>query len=258
MIERVVQTTKRGLRKYGLLQGGHGDWNLMLPWIAMGYQFRRQASLASYSPYQLLYGREPILPSSIRQKLAPIVDLDDPDVWAQCLHDRAKFFQRAMPMAIAQHRDTLRYARIHSGAYRPQLRRFSKEDYVYLQCEAPTTVDAKAGRTILRVKDVLPSGVLLLEGKDGRECREHSKNCAPRHLPLDGSLHHELEVVLDGLPCIVCGEKKGVATMLLCDQCQRGWHMACLMPPLSTLPSRDWSCPCCRKSSNHVPHAEKS
>ena len=28
--ERVVQTTKRGLRKYGLLQGGHRDWDLML------------------------------------------------------------------------------------------------------------------------------------------------------------------------------------------------------------------------------------
>ena len=61
----------------------------MLPWIAMGYRFSRQASLASYSPYQLLYGREPILPSSVREKLAPVVNLDDPDVWAQCLHDRA-------------------------------------------------------------------------------------------------------------------------------------------------------------------------
>ena len=35
LAERVVQTTKRGLRKYELLQGGHRDWDLMLPWIAM-------------------------------------------------------------------------------------------------------------------------------------------------------------------------------------------------------------------------------
>ena len=89
LAERVVQTVKRGLRKYGLLHGNHRDWDLMLPWIAMGYRFSRQASLASYSPYQLLYGREPILPSSVREKLAPVVNLDDPDVWAQCLHDRA-------------------------------------------------------------------------------------------------------------------------------------------------------------------------
>ena len=161
-------------------------------------------------------------------------------------------------LAIAQHRDTLRYACIRSGAYRLQLRRFSKGDYVYLQREAPTTLDVKAGRTILRVKDVLPSGILLLEGKDGRECREHSKNCAPCHLPIDGFVHPELAVVPDGLPCFVCGEKKGAATMLLCDRCQRGWHMACSTPPLSTLPSGDWICPRCRKSFNHMSLGDKS
>ena len=95
----------------------------------MGYRFSRQASLASSCPYQLLYGREPILPNSIWEKLAHVVDLDDPNIWAKCLHDRTQFFHRVMPMAIenlsiAQHRDTLRYARIRSGAYRRQLRRF--------------------------------------------------------------------------------------------------------------------------------------
>ena len=70
-------------------------------------------------------------------------------------------------LSIAQHRDILRYARICSRAYRPQLRGFSKGDYVYLQGEVPTTLDVKPGRTILRVKDVLLSGILLLEGKDG-------------------------------------------------------------------------------------------
>ena len=66
-------------------------------------------------------------------------------------------------LSIAQHRDTLRYARIRSGAYRPQLQRFRQGDYVYLQCEAPTTLDVRAGRTILCVKEVLPSDLLLLD-----------------------------------------------------------------------------------------------
>lgn len=61
----------------------------MLSWIAMGYRFSRQTTLASYNPYQLLYGREPILLSFIREKLDHVVDLDDPYIWAQCLHDRA-------------------------------------------------------------------------------------------------------------------------------------------------------------------------
>ena len=103
----------------------------------------------------------------------------------------------------------------------------------------------KAGRTILRVKDVLPSGILLLERKGGRECREHSKNCAPCHLPIHGFVHPKLAIVPYGFCCFMCREKKGVAIMLLCDQCQRGWHMACLTPPLSTLSSRRWICPRC-------------
>ena len=85
-------------------------------------------------------------------------------------------------LAITQHRNTLRYACIRSGAYRPQLRWFKVGNYVYLQREAPTTLDVKAGRTILKVKEILPSGVLFLEGKDGQECRDHTKNCAPCHL----------------------------------------------------------------------------
>jgi hypothetical protein len=75
-----------------------------------------------------------------------------------------------MPMAfqnlsIAQHRDKLRYATIRGGGYRPIIRRFSPGDFVYLQQVAPTTLDMVAGRTILTVREVLPSGVLLLEGR---------------------------------------------------------------------------------------------
>ena len=46
----------------------------------MGYRFSRQASLSSFSSYQLLYGREPVLPSTMRETLHPVVDLDDPEV----------------------------------------------------------------------------------------------------------------------------------------------------------------------------------
>jgi hypothetical protein len=74
------------------------------------------------------------------------------------------------------------------------------------------------------VKEVLPSGLLLLEGKDGRECCKHSKNCAPCHLPIEGTVHPNLVVIPKGFPCFVCGEKKIAATMLLCDQCQRGYQ----------------------------------
>ena len=65
------------------------------------------------------------------------------------------------------------------------------------------TLDVRAGCNILRVKEVLPSGLLLLEGKDGRECREHSKNCIPCHLSIEGTIHLELAVVPEG-PSMFC------------------------------------------------------
>ena len=69
-------------------------------------------------------------------------------------------------------------------------------------------MDVNARRTILRVKEILPSGVLLLEGKDGQEFRDHTKNCAPCHLPIEGIISPELAVVPTDYKCVVCGEKK--------------------------------------------------
>ncbi len=41
LAERVVQTVKRALCKYGLQKGHLGDWDIQSPWLAMGYQFSR-------------------------------------------------------------------------------------------------------------------------------------------------------------------------------------------------------------------------
>lgn len=89
-------------------------------------------------------------------------------------------------------------------------------------------------RTIFRVKYVLPSGILLLKGKDGQECREYFKNYAPSYLSIEGTLHPELAVVSEGLSCFVCIKKKYAATMSLYEICQQGWHVTCLTPPLIT------------------------
>jgi hypothetical protein len=89
LAKRMVRIIKQGLRKYKLLVDNHQDWGLKLPFKVMGYCFSWHASLASFSPYQLLYGREPTSPLKMREKLDPITDLDYPRIWAQVLHDRA-------------------------------------------------------------------------------------------------------------------------------------------------------------------------
>jgi hypothetical protein len=78
LAEHVVQTMKRALCKYGLQKGHLGDWDIQSPWLAMGYQFSRQASLASFSPYFLLYSQNPDLPTTIHHESSEVVNLDDP------------------------------------------------------------------------------------------------------------------------------------------------------------------------------------
>jgi hypothetical protein len=138
----------------------------------MGYQFSRQTSLASFSPYFLLYGQNPDLPTTIHRESNEVVNLDDPEMWFRVCSQRVELFRKVMlvafeNLAIAQHRDTLRYAIIRGGGYRPSIRRFHVGDYVYLQQTAPTTLDVTTCRTILRVQEVLVSGILMLEGRDG-------------------------------------------------------------------------------------------
>jgi hypothetical protein len=83
LVERMILTIKRGLRMYSLKKGHHGDWNLQLPWIEMGYRFSKQASLASFSPYYLLFGRDPILPKAIQVDVDIVLaNMDNPDMSA--------------------------------------------------------------------------------------------------------------------------------------------------------------------------------
>jgi len=48
----------------------------------------------------------------------------------------------------------------------------------------------------------------------------------------------------DDVKCQVCN-KPDAKSMLLCDVCDKGYHMQCLSPPLSAIPRGDWKCPAC-------------
>jgi hypothetical protein len=86
LAERVVQMVKRALHKYGLQKGHLGDWDIQSPWLAMGYRFSHQASLASFSPYFLLYSRNIDLPTTIHRESNEVVNLDDPEMWLTVCH----------------------------------------------------------------------------------------------------------------------------------------------------------------------------
>ncbi len=88
----------------------------------MGYQFSRQVSLTSFSPYFLLYDRNLDLPTTIRRESSEVVNLDDSEMWLRLCSQCVELFQKIMPiafenLAIVQHKDTLRYAIIRGGGY---------------------------------------------------------------------------------------------------------------------------------------------
>ena len=48
-----------------------------------------------------------------------------------------------------------------------------------------------------------------------------------------------------GKECEVCGSPRDAERMLLCDGCNKGFHLDCLSPPLAAIPESDWYCAAC-------------
>ncbi|KAI8816843.1 PLU-1-like protein-domain-containing protein [Fimicolochytrium jonesii] len=51
--------------------------------------------------------------------------------------------------------------------------------------------------------------------------------------------------------CEMCGGGENDEQMLLCDGCNRGYHLYCFDPPMAAIPQTDWFCPDCLRGSGH-------
>lgn len=52
--------------------------------------------------------------------------------------------------------------------------------------------------------------------------------------------------------CERCGRSDRQHRLLVCRQCDSGYHMNCLTPPLTTVPEGYWTCPECALSLQHT------
>ena len=247
LAERLVQVMKKALRKY-VLQHGTADWPSQLPTIEFGYRTSPQRS-TGYSPYFLIYGREPTYPAQVRALLdGQAVDVEDLDAMYELITQRARALRDAMPVAyerasIAQFKQGVRFRKVRQSDLPPRRHRFGVGDYVYVSQRPVNTLDVKTTRTILRVRAIRPHGVLELEGADGRTIRVRMELCAPCHIP---NLVTDAVGVPADLACTVCGSPSMADPMLLCDRCDRGYHLHCLQPPLEHVPVGTWCCPQCQ------------
>jgi hypothetical protein len=202
----------------------------------------------------MLYAHQPVVPPAIVQRMAEPINFDDSETAQQSLRSRAQLMEQCAIVAgnnlrIAQHRDTLRYAMTHSGAYKPRLRKFLVGDFVYLRVgQKRNTLEVHAQQQVLRIVEMRPSGIAVLQGRCGARMSAHVSSLAPCHLPdLDPTLDLSLLRPSADMACEVCNSPEMADTMLLCDGCNTGWHMQCLEPAVKTVPKGYWLCPTCVK-----------
>ena len=50
---------------------------------------------------------------------------------------------------------------------------------------------------------------------------------------------------LDAIPCTICDHPGGHDNMAICSKCNQCYHLRCMIPPMTTVPSGDWYCPAC-------------
>jgi hypothetical protein len=210
----------------------------------------------------MLYATEPILPPNIRERMQDPLNFDDPELAASSILTRSKLVERSCIIAggnlmTAQKRDTLRYALTRSGGYLAKVSLFEVGDYVYVKQHHPGSALYPESRSeILRVKEVRYSGVLVLEGRDGRTVTENITNVS--HCGLDIKNGEHDDVMFNLTPksqhCEICREPAYEAVMVLCDSCNRGYHIFCLTPPLTAVPPKGemWFCGSCVKAGVNV------
>ena len=245
LAERMVQTMKRALRKC-LCDGGGQQWDALLPYIAMGYRMSKQ-KFVGYSPYFLMFGRDPIFQS----RHQPLVELtSDPfdEEMRVFLNERGQTFKRVMPLAmrnlaIAQQRDKERYRHVRGQGWDRPKASFSPVDYVLLKQETAHSLEPPAYPHVLRIVDIRPTGIAILEGSDAARCSRQLKDVAHCPLPiLDTNLYPGRYYRGPSVHCQGCGRRGDGPKMVLCDGCQEGYHIWCMDTPMLTMPIGSWKC----------------
>ncbi|CAI5933361.1 unnamed protein product [Closterium sp. NIES-65] len=181
LTERLVQTLKRNLRAYG--EKRKRDWDEELDWIAAGYRFGKQASLKDYSPYSMLFGKEPILPVGAPRVLTDVVQVTGAEQWVALAEARARYMREMLPAALenlhtAQLRDAHRYEQRQQQGGRKARPAVMEGQEVYLRRAKRDTLDVGLGTQRWKVKEVRGSGVLVLENDKGEKTVDHQTNAA--------------------------------------------------------------------------------
>jgi hypothetical protein len=141
----------------------------------------------------------------------------------------------------------------------PKVYAYRPGDYVYMVNHEDKIPGGATGirvrAEILKVVKLGPSGTLELMNQAGRVFQTHKERVVPCLLPnVEGTTHPGLRPYNRMKACVACGDHRRGTKMLLCDNCDAGYHTYCLVPPLDEIPPGNWLCPVC--IANGVTHEQ--
>jgi len=256
LAERAVQTVKLALQKMAAQDKGARNWDTVgLAKILLGYRCTVHAA-TQVSPAQALFAQDPAIRAEAWIAGGKPLDFDDPKVCSAELLKRSALaddlrLQMVNNLRLAHERNVARFKALRSGLYKPKVHHFMPGDYVFTRHQPEQIPGGGLGLInrdeVLKIVEVRPSGVLVLENKAGKRFTRHCEQCSPCGLTnVEGTVHPDMLVPSWKYPCSVCGDHRHGSKMLLCDGCNLGFHTYCLPQPLDEVPSDEiWLCPQC-------------
>jgi hypothetical protein len=88
----------------------------------------------------------------------------------------------------------------------------------------------------------VPQGAAAAANEDDAPSRQAVKRV--RWADQQQRTEQQQQELLQGQPCASCGDAEG--DQIICDYCNRCWHLECLAPPLEAVPEEEvWLCADC-------------
>ncbi|KAK3241602.1 hypothetical protein CYMTET_48648 [Cymbomonas tetramitiformis] len=228
LTERVVKIIKFCSKKIALEKGLDYEWDELLWSLVVSYNAAKQES-TGVAPFTLLFAQEATVPPDLKK--APILDFEKE---AKDEKDSrvADLTQRALVFKVG--------------------------DFVYIRPKPRIGMEVATKPAILKLVKVQRDGVVVLEDSAKLKEKTTVQNIAPCHLQVKDQYDCSAARPSKHFACEVCKCPDGEAYMLLCDTCNRGYHIWCLTPALDRVPEEDWQCPRCLGRGTEAAFAEVS
>ena len=164
------------------------------------------------------------------------------------LKNRGAVLQEVMPLAmrnlaISQQRDKERFRHVRGEGYDRPKAKFAVGQFVVVKQKKKHTLQPSVRPHILRIVDMKPTRVVVLQGSDGSTVDHQVTQLTHCSVPIaDTQIYPHKFIRTDAVHCQGCGSRRDAALMLLCDICNKGFHTFCLDPPLQEVPDVKWQC----------------